>query len=190
MAVSAKNPIKRVIDDIGLLALITMFNLTNLEKCSIDISDKTRKQMESISVSTDRFSDPWTRWFKLPRFIFRRNFQLSFSVIWLKYYIRKELLTRNRTLESMVCHFCWMLQQYLSKNSMGWSQKFPSNVREPLLYFPFSEYIPLAPTYHEIANFKTKIVMHTPEISHEFNCNESTSSESTSSTESSSGILA
>ena len=41
-------------DDIGLLALITMFNLTNLEKCSIDISEKTRKQMESISVSTDQ----------------------------------------------------------------------------------------------------------------------------------------
>ena len=122
-------------DDIGLLALITMFNLTNLEKCSIDISDKTRKQMESISVSTDRFSDPWTRWFKLPRFIFRRNFQLSFSVIWLKYYIRKELLTRNRTLESMVSHFCWMPQQYLSKNSMGWSQKYPSIVRETITIF-------------------------------------------------------
>ena len=167
-----------------------MFNLTNLEKCSIDISEKTRKQMESISVSTGWFNDTGTRWFKLPRFIFRRIFHFSFSAIWLKYYIRKELLTRNRTRESMVCHFCWMPQQYLSKISMGWAQNAPLMSEKPLLYVPFSEYIPLAPTYHEIANFKTKIVMHTPEINHEFNCNESTSSESTSSTESSSGILA
>ena len=109
-----------------------MFNLTNLEKCSIDISEKTRKQMESISVSTGWFNDTRTRWFKLPRFIFRRNFQFSFSAIWLKYYIRKELLTRNRKRESMVCHFCWMPQQYLSKNSMGWFQKCPSNPQETI----------------------------------------------------------
>ena len=79
---------KRVLDDIGLLALITMFNLTNLEKCSIDISEKTRKQMESISVSTGRFTDQRSSWFKL------HGFPSEFSYFFQRYLI--EILYKKR----------------------------------------------------------------------------------------------
>ena len=41
-------------DDLGLLTMITMFNLTNLEKCKINLKESTKKQMESICVSLSR----------------------------------------------------------------------------------------------------------------------------------------